>query len=793
LRWDLSDEGMVNSRDPETMARTFLYLYGAGGLLVLLTLLLPDRGDVHPVGLVVPAICALVVSGLLAWRFERTPQWVFPWLPALGTVLASFVVYSAGTENIFVYSGFYFWVALSCFSFFSPRICALNLAWVGVAYGVVLVATPDASSPVLRWVVLMGTLTVAAIVIALLRTRIEALVRRLRSRVAKQEHVAELGRRAVAGAGVSELSQLAVEAVAASLEVERAAILQQVPGSDELLPLAGTGGRPLRPGEAVVDGTDALIRRVLASEKAVMADGGAKALVALYGEAAGGPEATTIGAAIPGRSEPLGALLAHSPEGEAFSRSDAALIEAVAHVLGDAIERQNSEEAARHRALHDPLTDRPNRLLFTDRLQQALLREGDGVVGVFVVDIDDFKRINDAFGHAAGDDLLIAISPRLREALMLSDTVARFGGDDFAVLCEGLAGEPEALQVAERLIQCLAAPFEMRGAPCRVGVTVGVAVAGEGVEAEELIGQAEAAMYRAKERSRGSFEFFDDAMRVRLQRRLEFETALREAPELGQLSLAAQPIVSLPDYRPVGTEVLLRWRHPRLGAVAPDEFIPIAEESGAIIPIGRWVLEKALKLAVRFRSHPHARMLLPLHVNLSVRQLAHPDFLDELMELVADTGVAVSDIALEITEHALLIDASGAVETLAELRGLGFSIVLDDFGTGYSSLSHLKEFPLDRVKVDRMFVANLTREPEDAAIVRSVIAMAKAFGLHVIAEGVETHQQAERLAELGCWQAQGFLFAQPMSPDELITGTIVGPGQSVSFRPTALSASGFES
>jgi diguanylate cyclase (GGDEF)-like protein len=779
LRWDLSDEGLVNSRDPATMARTLMYLFGSGGLLVLLTVPLADPTGLRWLGMVLPALAALAVAGALAWRFDRLPEPVFAWLPPLGTVLASLVVYFSGTDDLVVYSGFYFWVALAAFSFFGLRLCVLNLAWVGIAYATVLVAKPEAPDPVLRWVVLMGTLTVAAVVIALLRVRIERLVRRLSGRMAKQERVAELGRRAVAGAEVAELFRLALEAASECLEVAHTELLQVVPGQSELLREAGTGMEPEAGEWFSMNRSDPLIQPVLASETAVITEL---------------EPGRAIGAQIPGRSEPLGVLIAYGSREQSFGRSDAALMEAVTHVLGDALERRRSEEDARHRALHDPLTDRPNRTLFTDRLRQALLRQaGDGVVGVFLLDLDDFKRINDAVGYAAGDELLQALGPRLREALMLSDTVARFGGDEFAVLCEGLRDENDALQVAERIRQCLIDPFQVGGAPQRVGASIGIALAWEETGAEELIAEAEAAMYGAKERSRGSFEFFDRDTRARLQRRLEFDSALREAIELGQLHLAAQPIISLPDYRAVGTEVLLRWRHPRLGAVPPGEFIPVAEETGTIIPIGQWVIEKALALAVRFRTHPSARLLLPLHVNISLRQLAHPEFVATISGLLARSGAAASDLALEITEHAVLIDAAGTVETLVELQGMGFGIVLDDFGTGYSSLSHLKQLPLDQVKIDRMFITNFTHQPQDEAIVTSVIAMAKAFGLHVIAEGVETRQQAERLAELGCWHAQGYLFSAPMPPDELVSGTMIGPGQSVSFRPTALSASRFDS
>jgi EAL domain-containing protein (putative c-di-GMP-specific phosphodiesterase class I) len=274
-------------------------------------------------------------------------------------------------------------------------------------------------------------------------------------------------------------------------------------------------------------------------------------------------------------------------------------------------------------------------------------------------------------------------------------------------------------------------------------------------------------MYLAKERSRGGYEFFDVELRQRVRLRLQFESALRSAPDDGQLRLVMQPIVSLPEHRCVGSEVLLRWRHPDLGPVSPGEFIPVAEETGAIIPIGNWVLDEAFSLAARLRTDPDSRLLLPMHVNLSLRQLSQPDFTDTIREKVARTGARIRDIGFEITEHALLNESSGAIDRLAELQEMGFSIVLDDFGTGYSSLSHLKHFPLDTVKIDRLFVSNLIDERKDEAIVEAVIGMADAFALDVIAEGIETPAQAKRLAQLGCRFGQGFLFSKPLPPQEL--------------------------
>jgi diguanylate cyclase (GGDEF)-like protein len=476
-------------------------------------------------------------------------------------------------------------------------------------------------------------------------------------------------------------------------------------------------------------------------------------------------------------------------------------------VVGDANERQRVAEEREHRALHDHLTGRPNRSLFTDRLQEALLRshQQGSLIAIFFLDIDDFKLINDGFGHGAGDEVLKAFGPRLREGLVMTDTVARFGGDEFAVLCEDVEGEAHAIEIAERLRKALIKPFQIGGAPYHVSASIGIALNTDSDGSEELIAHADAAMYRAKEKTRGGYEFFDQELRARVRMRLEFESALRSAPEGEQLHLVAQPIVALPEGTPVGSEVLLRWRHPELGPVSPAEFIPVAEESGAILPIGDWVLKEAFTLASRWRSDPYYRRFLPLHINISARQLAQLDLVPYVKEQLEATGARVRDLAFEITEHALLGDAGATVETLEGLQTLGFAIVLDDFGTGYSSLSHLKQFPIDTVKIDRSFVANLTSEKRDEAIVSAVLGMADAFAMDVVAEGIETPEQVAWLAKLGCRFGQGYYFAKPMPVDEIVMEASARPSGSVEAAaldldrtqpsgaiPTASSASALE-
>lgn len=770
LRWDVSGEAAVNSRDPATMARTFVYLYGSGGALVLLTLALPHAADRWDPGLIVPGVCALLVAVAVAVAYDRVPIWVFVALPPLGAGLVSVVLYSAGAATITVYAGLYFWVTLAAFSFFSLRVALLNLAWCGALYGAVLGASPDAGQIVLRWVMVIGTLTVAALVIASLRGRVERLVETLRRRSLKQQKVAELGERAVAGASIPDLLELASQALTEALQVEYAAVLRSLPHGEGVLLVAGEGWPPELLGGATLPEDDALVRLALRSPEAVaLADYGEQ-LASMPGYPETPRDLTSgIGVAIPGGKGPFGVLAAYSRETKVFEPTERSFLQSVGHVLGEAVERRRNEEQTQHQAMHDRLTGRPNRYLLMDRLQEALIRshESGSVLALYFLDIDDFKLINDGLGHGAGDELLCAFGPRLREVLVMSDTVARFGGDEFAILCEDVEGERAASEIAMRLQEALSKPFTLGGVKQRINASIGVTLSTRSAGAEELIAEADAAMYLAKEQSRGGFEFFDHELRQRVQKRLKFEGALRAAPDSGQLDLAVQPIVSLPEGVPVASEVLLRWRHPELGSISPAEFIPVAEQTGAIIPLGEWVLREAFRLAARWRSDPVLRSYLPLYINLSARQLEQPGFTEAVEAGVNAAGARLRDLGFEITEHALLGASAGPVQALERLQALGSAISLDDFGTGYSSLSHLKRFPLDTIKIDRLFVSNLTDGHRDEAIVSAVVGMADAFALDVVAEGIETVEQATRLAELGCRFGQGFLFARPTSAREL--------------------------
>jgi diguanylate cyclase (GGDEF)-like protein/PAS domain S-box-containing protein len=463
--------------------------------------------------------------------------------------------------------------------------------------------------------------------------------------------------------------------------------------------------------------------------------------------------------------EPMGVLSAHKRTSRPFRDSDVDFLQSVAHMLAVAIGRGRWEAQMEYAALHDALTGLPNRTLLLDRLRQALsraAREG-GKVAVLFLDLDNLKVLNDSLGHSAGDELLRAIGPRLRGELRASDTVARFGGDEFAVVCEDVEDEQHALAIAHRLVRAFEDPFMVGGEERFGSASVGIVVTGPGRVAEELLSDADAAMYRAKERGRGRYEMFDAGLRDRITSRLRVEADLRRALEgEGRLWVAYQPYYRLPGRQVAGVEALVRWEHPEHGLVPPADFIPVAEESGLVVPLGARVLRAACEQVARWQRetrHPDLR----LTVNVSARQMATPEFVDTVQEILADTGLDPDSLGLEITERLLLEETPGTALTIELLQALGVRLLLDDFGTGYSSLRYLQRYPLDGLKVDRAFVAGLGDDGAgDGALVQAIVGMARALGMGVIPEGVETDGQLRRLAALGCDHAQGFLLSRPL-------------------------------
>jgi diguanylate cyclase (GGDEF)-like protein/excisionase family DNA binding protein len=410
-------------------------------------------------------------------------------------------------------------------------------------------------------------------------------------------------------------------------------------------------------------------------------------------------------------------------------------------------------------ALHDPLTGLPDRTLLTDRLDEALAAAAG--VAVLFLDVDRFKNINDTAGHRAGDELLRRLTERLLGAVDAGDTLARFGIDEFVVLCPDVGGERGAIAVAERLLAALGAPIDHQDRQLFLTASIGVAVpAGPHERADDVLRDARVAMYHAKNAGGGRYALFDRVMRDRIVQRVELEHDLREALRRDEFALEYQPLVALGEPRIVGVEALVRWEHPRLGRMAPAAFVTIAEETGLIVDLGRWVLIEACRRLARWASDP-AIDLPYVSVNLSGRQVAEPDLPEVVAEALRRTGAPADRLVLEVTESVLMSEATSPAAVLQRLKALGVRLVLDDFGTGYSSLNYLKRFPIDGLKVDRSFVAGIAEDAEDRHILAAIVRMAEGLRLDVVAEGVETLEQARWVRSLGCDAAQGYLFAPP--------------------------------
>jgi diguanylate cyclase (GGDEF)-like protein/PAS domain S-box-containing protein len=435
----------------------------------------------------------------------------------------------------------------------------------------------------------------------------------------------------------------------------------------------------------------------------------------------------------------------------------------------DITERKEFEEQLRHQAFHDSLTDLPNRALFMDRLEHALARmsRSEQCVAVLFLDLNNFKLVNDSLGHEVGDKLLIAVAERLKACSHPGDTVARLGGDEFALLLEDIRGKNDATHAAERVAEELGSAFMLGEYEVHTTASIGIALsASNGDQAENLLRSADMAMYQAKNKGRVySLAADANSMPKRALKRLELESDLRRAIKHEEFRVFYQPEVLLENGRIVGVEALVRWEHPERGLLLPDEFVPIAEETGLIVPIGQWALEAACRQARAWQQRYPAYPPLVVCVNLSPRHFRRPGLVDDIVETLQNTRLEPSSLGLEITESAVMEDARSTVTTLRELAALGVQLAIDDFGTGYSSLSYLKTFPVSFLKIDRSFVDGLGEGSKDGAILEAVIGLARSLGMTAIAEGVESAEQLARLREMGCEMGQGYYFTRPLSSE----------------------------
>ena len=437
----------------------------------------------------------------------------------------------------------------------------------------------------------------------------------------------------------------------------------------------------------------------------------------------------------------------------------------------DISERKAFEAQLEHQAFHDPVTKLANRALFNERVRHALARarREHFELAVIFLDLDDFKTINDSLGHAAGDRVLLEVAKRLATSVRVSDTAARFGGDEFAILLEDTAGPQEAADVAERIVELLKQPVRLEQKEIVVQASLGISVVDHesAVDADELIRNADAAMYIAKRDGKGTYRLFEPAMHAEVLTRLELRGDLQRALVNDEFELYFQPVIRLGDASVCGVEALLRWRHPEKGLVGPDDFIPFAEETGLIVPIGRWVLREGCRQATLIGELVPVEPPLTMNINISVNQLLHSDIVEDVRDALSESGLDAHRLTLEITETVMMTNADLSEARLAELKELGVNIALDDFGTGYSSLGYLARFPVDIIKMDRSFLV-AGASPVTSGLATAVIGLGKTFELAVVAEGIEMPEQWSALKALGCELGQGFYFARPMDSGRTI-------------------------
>jgi len=806
----IAETAMSPAPDRRRVSRSLGWFYICAPAMAEVWLAFQDHRPAHVPALL--AICVLAqILGVLLVRgvADDAPAVVLKGLLALSTVLVAGLCFVSGANgNGFAY--LFLWATPYAFVFGLRHAVVQGVFAAALLIGVhdVVEHDPLIGVDVDHWLIPVVTLVVVGAMVHRLtselrradgeRLRIEHERAEVESgraaseaeRARREAAMGRLGRVALRVPDRQALLDEAVAIVTETLGIADCAILELVEGGDRVR-LAAATGAAIEPGadpEELSTEDRLLTGWVLAGEEPVTVwEWASERRFDAPGLRERGIRSTAA-AAIRGRTGAFGIIGVHAAELGVFSADDAQWLQSMADLLASALDRDESEARMRHQSLHDGLTGLPNRTLFYDRIEHAFARaqRTETLVAVLLLDVDQFKTINDSLGHEAGDDLLVALSARLQHVIRGSDTVARLGGDEFVVLCE-VESEAESFAVAERIADAWERPIPVgTGGEIFVSASIGITIARGPQSAETMLREADAAMYRAKEGGRGRFELFDEEMRQHAFSRLRTESDLRRAVEREQFRVHYQPIFDVAEHRLLGVEALVRWHRPGNGIVGPAEFIGLTEETGLIAPLGRWVLEQATAQVALWRERfPHAADL-GVTVNVSGRQLARPEFLAEVQDALGRCGLEPGSLGLEITESVLMKDVSSPRSTLDALRALGVRVLLDDFGTGYSSLSRLKGVPVDAIKVDRSFVDGLGAEEEDTAIVNAIVDIANSLGLGAIAEGVETSAQLEALRALGCDGAQGYLFAAPMSAADF--EELLGAGPVALLGPAATGA-----
>jgi len=652
-----------------------------------------------------------------------------------------------------------------------------------VASGVALLAASSEGTTVqvagLQLVLL--TLTVAGMGIF-----VRHLMDTLRRRTMVAEAVAELGQRALSINEPDDLLGEALRVLVDAAGADYGTALRQLPDGRSVV-AAEIGPEPIAPGTILLmAASGSYAHRVMDSgQPFVSADLRRDARISAPELLLGRGVISGLAVPVLGPTSTLGVLALHSRRRRRFTGDEVTAATALAGVVATAWEQAAHRQHISHQATHDSLTGLPNRVLFLDRLEQLLSRrpagrpDEAGGVAVLLIDLDDFKGVNDGFGHHSGDAVLSATAGRLLGAVRPEDTVARLGGDEFAVLCGRASDEYGAAALARRVQAAVARPITIEGDVIAVTATVGVALASRrppvAATTDRLLRDADAALYAAKQQGSGLFRLFDERLQAQARRQLDLESALRRGIERQEFLLHYQPVRSVLDGRVLGLEALLRWQHPVRGLILPDEFIPAAERTGLIVPLGRWVLRTACAQAARWQRDHSSSDADPLWiaVNVSPRQLNDPELPATIRAALREYRLAEGSLRLELTETYLLDDGDVGLDALQRLREAGALLVLDDFGTGYSALTHLTRFPIKALKIDRSFVAGLGKNNRDSVVVSAVASLGVQLGLDVIAEGVETAAQMSLLRASACCGVQGYLLDLPSATPALsrLTGS----------------------